>query len=57
MPLAVLPISVIANAHDTSDAYITAISTSNYEVGTFIVTTAFYGTYFQSNFSYIAISL
>ena len=57
MPLAVRPISVIANTHDTSDAYIIAISTSNYEVGTFIVTTALYGTYFQSKFNYIAINL
>lgn len=57
MPLAVLPISVIATTHDTADAYINVIAVSNYGVGTFIVTTGYSGNYYNEAFSYIAISL
>ena len=49
MPIAVLPISVIANTHDTSDACIIAISTSNYEVGMFLLLHSLELTFRQSS--------
>lgn len=55
LPLAVVPLSVTSDTHDTEDASIVVSSTANYAVGSFQIATAYNGQYFNTSFHYIAL--